>query len=666
MTKNFDIKINTKSDQTGAKQTTQSLDQLANKTDGLTKKSTGFSGMLSKGFKSLLSPIGLATAAVGAFAAALAGAAKLLNEFGKQEVIDKKQEALIRATGGAAGYSAAQLKEMAAALSETTSESDESVAAAQNLLLTFKNIRGEAFERTIETALDMGAVLGGTESAALQLGKALENPAVGLTYLRRSGVSFTDQQMKQIKALQEQNKLFEAQTLILDELQTQFGGAAAAAGSGWTGATKRLSNAWGDLKQAMGGAIASTGLFQGAASVLTDSLRDIEDGIKFSQGANEEFKVSLAGLKDLSDDSLGPVAADADSAAEKLEKAQKAAEDLQTAMASIENARLGLKLAQIDQQVASGDMSKTDAQAAKNELRIAYNVRETKGKISVLESTKQAMNQDVESKGIQAGEAVVSYQTARDDYNEKYSAALGKFDKPSDLVDAVKRLENAYSILWKTGKGTNEEFAKITRALKQARTRLNDMEALRELPAEIEKLKQDAEKKLAAYYDAKESAQTENVTIDARKEALQTKLNTLEVSGDTNIIEKKNADRKAREEAAEKARKKAEERDKNMKPGERMRSMINSVEPVYVDPTGQQVHGQVGEAAQRQAREAIRAAGSAIMAGKDDNNIIFELSEKLLEISALQRKGFSQLFSQLDKLDGEVELNKSILKKGRT
>ena len=57
---------------------------------------------------------------------------------------------------------------------------------------------------------------------ALQLGKALQDPAGQLGALSRSGFTFTGNQKTMIKNLVEQNKLFEAQTIILDELEKQW------------------------------------------------------------------------------------------------------------------------------------------------------------------------------------------------------------------------------------------------------------------------------------------------------------------------------------------------------------------------------------------------------------------------------------------------------------
>ena len=55
-----------------------------------------------------------------------------------------------------------------------------------------------------------------------------------------------------IKSLTESGKLFEAQTIILKELETQFGGAARAAAETYTGQLEQMGNTIGDIKERAG------------------------------------------------------------------------------------------------------------------------------------------------------------------------------------------------------------------------------------------------------------------------------------------------------------------------------------------------------------------------------------------------------------------------------
>ena len=79
------------------------------------------------------------------------------------------------------------------------------------------------------------------KDAALQLAKALEDPAKQVTALARSGTVFTEQQKEQIKTLQASGDLLGAQEIILKEIEAQYGGAARAAGAaGFAGALDSL------------------------------------------------------------------------------------------------------------------------------------------------------------------------------------------------------------------------------------------------------------------------------------------------------------------------------------------------------------------------------------------------------------------------------------------
>ena len=77
---------------------------------------------------------------------------------------------------------------------------DKEVIQTQNVLLTFTQVANEEFDRATEVAYDMAAVLGtDASSAALQLGKALNDPVKGVTALGRAGVQLTESQKEQIK-----------------------------------------------------------------------------------------------------------------------------------------------------------------------------------------------------------------------------------------------------------------------------------------------------------------------------------------------------------------------------------------------------------------------------------------------------------------------------------
>lgn len=176
----------------------------------------------------------------------------------------------IRSMGTDAGLSAAAQDRLATSLSRVAAVDDEVIAGGMNVLRTFRNIRNEVgegndvFNQASEVALDMSSALGqDLQSSIIQVGKALNDPIQGLTALRRVGVSFTEQQKEQIATLVEQGDLFGAQKLILQELQAEFAGAAEANAT----ATDRISVAWGNIQEQLGGLILP--LFEGFADWLS-------------------------------------------------------------------------------------------------------------------------------------------------------------------------------------------------------------------------------------------------------------------------------------------------------------------------------------------------------------------------------------------------------------
>jgi hypothetical protein len=135
----------------------------------------------------------------------------------------------------------------------------ELIKETQGVLLSFKQVGasgdevGGVFDRATKAAFDMAAVLGtDAKGSAIQLGKALENPIKGVNALARAGTTFTDQQKEQIRTLVESGDMLAAQTLILDEVESQYGGAAEAAAVG----SAKMALAFGQIQDALGAALA--------------------------------------------------------------------------------------------------------------------------------------------------------------------------------------------------------------------------------------------------------------------------------------------------------------------------------------------------------------------------------------------------------------------------
>ena len=169
----------------------------------------------------------------------------------EQAAAEAQVAAAIQSTSNAAGTSLDELKAHAAALQSITNFGDEATLQGQGLLLTFTNIQ-DNLPRATTAMLDVATAMGtDVKSAAIQVGKALNDPIMGLSALSRSGIQFSDEQKRLIKSLVETNRVADAQTIILDELERQFGGSAVAAREA-DGGFKAIANSFGDLQEKIG------------------------------------------------------------------------------------------------------------------------------------------------------------------------------------------------------------------------------------------------------------------------------------------------------------------------------------------------------------------------------------------------------------------------------
>ncbi len=210
---------------------------------------------------------------------------------GAQEAAEQRLGAVLNATGHAAGYNLEQLKAMASGLQQVTKVGDETTLAGMAVLATFEQIRGEAFERTTQVALDMSEVMGKDLNTAMtMLGKAVSDPIEGFASLSRAGVTFTDSQKAAMTAMQESGDLMGAQNIMLKELESKFGGAAEAAAETFHGGLARAANALGDTKEELGFVITKNQFFIELTHMATQVF--MEWGQKIQE--NQSYLMNLA------------------------------------------------------------------------------------------------------------------------------------------------------------------------------------------------------------------------------------------------------------------------------------------------------------------------------------------------------------------------------------
>ena len=166
-----------------------------------------------------------------------------------QNTIQAEQEqaqlaAVLLSTGEAAGFSQQRLNEMAEALAKTSTYSAGAITSAQTRLLSYTGVVGEVFPEAMQATIDMAARMGmSLEQSAETIGRALDIPSQGLTALTRQGFRFTEEQKKVVEQLERTGKTAEAQRIVLDALESSYGGAAAAARDTFGGAVASLRKA---------------------------------------------------------------------------------------------------------------------------------------------------------------------------------------------------------------------------------------------------------------------------------------------------------------------------------------------------------------------------------------------------------------------------------------
>jgi hypothetical protein len=230
----------------------------------------------------LAAGFGIATTALGVY----------IKNAAESERVQAQLTSRITDTSGAAQRSLAQLNTEAQKLMKASIFDDEAIGGAQAILLTFKKIQGVNFDKATAAVLDLSTAMGtDLNSAALQLGKALNDPIKGLAALGRAGIQFSADQTKTIKTMVDAGNVADAQRLILKELEGQMGTAAEAARDTLGGAVKALGNSFDNLMEGDAGGAGLTGVRQALESMI-DTLNDPD--VKRGADATAEGLLSVA------------------------------------------------------------------------------------------------------------------------------------------------------------------------------------------------------------------------------------------------------------------------------------------------------------------------------------------------------------------------------------
>ena len=180
-----------------------------------------------------------------------------INSLEKLEAVTAQTNAALKSTHDASGQTAQGIRDMSNAFENLNATMDDTaIQGGANILLTFTNIRKDAFKPALQAALDLSQAMGqDLKSSVVQIGKALNDPLKGLTALTRVGVTFSAQQKKQIADAVKVGNTFAAQKIILAELNKEFGGSFLAGGNTTAGKVAKFKDAVDDLQRVLATAL---------------------------------------------------------------------------------------------------------------------------------------------------------------------------------------------------------------------------------------------------------------------------------------------------------------------------------------------------------------------------------------------------------------------------
>lgn len=212
------------------KKTTSATNKFTDSLDKATKQAQLIDGPLGgvasrmTALSSIIKSGAFAFAGIGlASALAFREMAKGVSIAADTEVAMKSFEAQLVATEGAAGFTAEELDKLSRSFAMDTLASTDQLRDMVGVMLTFKNVSGDTFTRSISLAQDLGEALRQDPiTASRTLGKVLENPLKNYKQLSRAGVNFSKEQKDQIREAQVQGDLYIAQGIILEELEGKF------------------------------------------------------------------------------------------------------------------------------------------------------------------------------------------------------------------------------------------------------------------------------------------------------------------------------------------------------------------------------------------------------------------------------------------------------------
>lgn len=414
-------------------------------------------GGVSKDAESRVKSFGTA---VGSLAAAFAGGAffqSVIASTIESEDALAQLNATIKSTGGAAGLSSDELVAMAQGLQQVTTFGDDAIISMQSQLLTFTKIGKEAVPAATEAILDLATKMGGDlKGAAVQVGKALNDPVKGIAALSKVGVSFTEDQKAVIESLVGTGDVAGAQKIILAELAAEFGGSARAARDTFGGALTSLKNSMGDLLEGSGGNLndAKTAVEELNTAIsdprVKEAFATITAGILGVATAAANALPALTGFTTWAAEELaaaisGPIESDLVRTSDAIVKLKAELEgfDKQSGLAKAFNAdrvaAMRKELEGLEAQYARGETAQIAAFQAQQKLSAQQDVvvEQTKTVTAVV-TKKTKAQKDAEAADKKAAEAAAAHAKSLSDQVSALEFQASVVGKDKDEVTLLK------------------------------------------------------------------------------------------------------------------------------------------------------------------------------------------------------------------------------------
>lgn len=178
---------------------------------------------------------------------------EMIAAYRETELANARLSGILRATGRATEFAGNQMGQMADELARLSTFTTTEITNAQALLLAYDNIGNDTFPDVLKSAMDLSAAFGTDLNSSIQkLGRALNDPTTGFRGLRSEGIALSKEKEELINTLVEENKMYEAQKVLLDELKDRYGGLSEEIAQTGSSKLDKLKNTLEDIKGEFG------------------------------------------------------------------------------------------------------------------------------------------------------------------------------------------------------------------------------------------------------------------------------------------------------------------------------------------------------------------------------------------------------------------------------